>query len=601
MGRTMTTFPVMTIDEANALLTAPGAPFEMEEASINGVVTSVYKTAPRTVRDLFLAGRAWQDRTFLVFEDERVSYEAHFKASCTLAHALVESFDVKPGDRVAIAMRNYPQWSVAFHAALIIGAVVTPMNAWWSEEELTAGLTDSGAKVVIVDPERHLMLTAVRQNCTQLQHVIVARSEDGTANDPRMESIIGPANAWKDLADSAMPDVALSPDAPAAIMYTSGTSAGASKGVVATHRNAISAIWNTAACKARSYLRKGQRPPEPSPEDPPQISLMSTPLFHATACFTGLVPAHLTGARLIFQRKFDAGEALRIIQREGVTQLGGVPAIVWQLIEHPDRPAYDLSGVQLVGYGGAPSSPELVKRIADVFPNAAPGNGWGMTETCATCTLNLGEDYVLRPGSAGAPAPSVQLRIVDGDGQVLPPEQVGELEASGPNVARDYWKDETATSETFHDGWVRTGDLAYIDEDGFLFLVDRKKDIIIRGGENIYSAELEDALYAHPDVMDASVVGLPHTTLGEVVGAVVQLRPGAQAGVAMDDDLRRHVGSKLAAFKVPAKIKFLTEPLPRNANGKILKSQLREMFEETPSDGQETGSADSAGTTRRFG
>ena len=218
-----------------------------------------------------------------------------------------------------------------------------------------------------------------------------------------------------------------------------------------------------------------------------------------------------------------------------------------------------------------------------------------MTETCATCTLNLGEDYVLRPGSAGAPAPSVQLRIVDGDGQVLPPEQVGELEASGPNVARDYWKDETATSETFHDGWVRTGDLAYIDEDGFLFLVDRKKDIIIRGGENIYSAELEDALYAHPDVMDASVVGLPHATLGEVVGAVVQLRPGAQAGVAMDDDLRRHVGSKLAAFKVPAKIKFLTEPLPRNANGKILKSQLREMFEETPSDGQETGSADSTG------
>jgi long-chain acyl-CoA synthetase len=269
---------------------------------------------------------------------------------------------------------------------------------------------------------------------------------------------------------------------------------------------------------------------------------------------------------------------MRLIEREKVSSTGGVPTIAWQLIEHPARSKYDLSSLVAVTYGGAPSAPELVRKIGETFPGSAPGNGWGMTETTATFTSHLGKDYENRPDSAGPAAPVGEMEIRDpADGvTVLPAGSVGELWVKGPQVVKGYWNKPQATAETFVDGWLRTGDLARVDEEGFLFIIDRAKDMLIRGGENIYCVEVENVLYDHPAVMDAAIVGIPHKTLGEEAGAVVTLKPG---GVATEAELRAFVRARLAAFKVPVKIVFWPEMLPRNANGKIVKTELKKVFQ----------------------
>jgi long-chain acyl-CoA synthetase len=299
---------------------------------------------------------------------------------------------------------------------------------------------------------------------------------------------------------------------------------------------------------------------------------VSVPLFHATGCFAILMTATLQGFKLVFQRRWDVDQALELMQRERVTHFGGVPTIAWQVIEHPRVGEYDLSSVESVSYGGAPSAPELVKRIKERFPKATPGQGWGMTETSATAVSNFAEDYELRPWSCGVPAATGEAKIVGGDGQVLPTGEVGELWYKGPIIVRGYWQKPQATAETFVDGWVKTGDLAKIDEEGFIQIVDRAKDMLIRGGENIYCVEVENALYDHPAVMDAAVVGIPHPTLGENPGAVVTLKPGMSA---TEEELRHHVAQRLAAFKVPVKVMFWHETLPRNPQGKILKKDLK--------------------------
>jgi long-chain acyl-CoA synthetase len=305
--------------------------------------------------------------------------------------------------------------------------------------------------------------------------------------------------------------------------------------------------------------------------------LLVVPLFHATGLSATLGPTVNAGGKIVLMRRWEAEKAMRLIEREKVNATGGVPTIAWQLIEHPARPNYDLSTLQAVTYGGAPSAPELVRKITEVFPASQPGNGWGMTETTATFTSHLGKDYETRPDSAGPAAPVGEMQIRDpADGKtVLAAGAVGELWVKGPQVVKGYWNKPEATAETFVDGWLRTGDLARIDEEGFLFIIDRAKDMLIRGGENIYCVEVENVLYEHPAVMDAALVGIPHKTLGEEPAAVVHLRPGGQATEA---ELRALVRAKLAAFKVPVKVVFWPETLPRNANGKILKTELKKVF-----------------------
>ncbi len=573
-------WPAMSIAQAHALLTGPGSPFEMETLVIRGIETRVWKNAPPTLRSVAEAGRAHGQKIFLVHEDERVSFEAFFRAVAVLARRLVDE-GVGKGDRVAIVMRNLPEWPVAFYAAASLGAIVTPLNAWWTAAELEYGFCDSGAKVAIVDAERMERLSGHWDNCCDLEKVFVSRLEDPNAHPKihTLEAVIGPPGAWAGLADVGLPEVDIAPDDDATIFYTSGTT-GKPKGAIASQRNIDSNIMATGCAGARAFLRRGEMPPQPDPNAPQRASLLSVPFFHATGCFAILNPSLFAGGKLVMMRKWDPVRAFELIERERVTMAGGVPTIAWQLIEHPLRKNYDLSSLESVAYGGAPSAPELVRLITETFPKSQPGNGWGMTETSATATTHGAEDYEHRPDSCGPAVPVTDLKIMDLDGvRELAIGEVGELWCKGPQVVRGYWNKPEATAQTFVDGWVKTGDLARLDEEGFCFIIDRAKDMLIRGGENIYSIEVENALYDHPAVMDAALVGIPHKTLGEEPGAVVTLKPGAQATEA---ELRAFVAERLAAFKTPVRIIFWPETLPRNANGKIMKAELRKLFAQEP-------------------
>jgi long-chain acyl-CoA synthetase len=565
-------WPKMTLPEVEAALTGSGGRFEMETVTINGVPTRTWKNAPPSLAWLAQASRAHGDRVFTIYEDERVSYEANFRAVATLAGKL-RDMGIAKGDRVGLAMRNLPEWPVIFFAAVSIGAIVVPLNAWWTAGELEYGIDDSGARLLFVDDERYQRLKAHGAALPALERMIVSRAS--TALDDhalRLEDLIGTPSAYATLPDAALPDVTIAPDDEATIFYTSGTT-GNPKGALGTHRNMTTNIMSGGYNGARSLLRRGEEIPAPTP----RVTLTVIPLFHVTACSAGMMGSIAAGSSLIFMRKWDTVRAMEIIESEKVNITGGVPTIAWQLLEHPDRSKYDLSSLEAIAYGGAPSAPELVRRIHTEF-GALPGNGWGMTETMATVTGHSSEDYLNRPTSAGPPVPVADLRIMDEEGvNELPIGEVGELWARGPMIVKGYWNKPEATAATFIDGWVRTGDLARVDEEGFLYVVDRAKDMIIRGGENIYSSEVENVLYAHPAVTDCALIGIPHRTLGEEPAAVVHLAPGMEASEA---ELQAWVRERLAIFKTPVAIRFVHETLPRNANGKILKKDLKVLFED---------------------
>jgi long-chain acyl-CoA synthetase len=567
----------MSIEDAHALLlTAPTSPFHIEEKTIRGVTMKTWKLAPPTLKEVFALGTPFAARVFTVYENERVTFDAHARAVAKLA-AQLQADGVKKGDRVAIIMRNVPEWTVAFWASALVGAIVTPLNAWWTGPELEYGLADSGSKIAIVDHERWERIREHTHGCPDLKKIYVSRAAEEIA-DPmvkRLEAVIGVPNDWAKLPAAQLPSVAMEPDDDATIFYTSGTT-GKPKGAIISHRNIISNIFNAMCAQARAFLRRGEIPPAPDPTAPQRGVLLSVPLFHATGCFAVMIPLFMTGSKIALQRKWQIDQALQLIQDEKLTNAGGVPTIAWQIIEHPRLKEYDLSSLDTISYGGAPSAPELVRRMKEVFPNLQVGQGWGMTETSATAVSNGREDYERKPSSCGVPAPSGEAKIMSPEGRELGRNEVGELWYKGPIVVRGYWNKPQATAETFVDGWVKTGDLAKIDDEGFIYIVDRAKDMLIRGGENIYCVEVENALYDHPAVMDAAVVGKPHKTLGEEPVAAVHLKPGHKATA---EELRHHVAAKLAAFKVPVEIKFLPETLPRNANGKIMKKDLKSLWE----------------------
>ena len=567
-------WPAMSLAAATAALTAPGSLFEIEEIEIAGRPQRVWKNAPLTLGQSFLAGRAFGSRTFIVYEDERVTFEAFARASLALA-ADLQGRGVRPGDRVAVVMRNLPEWAVAFFGAALAGAIVTPLNAWWTGPELAFGLKDSGSKVAILDIERFARIADDLDSLPDLVHVLVCRGDPQTVDVrvSRLETLIGPSSAWSDLPQGVMPNVVLGPEDPATIFYTSGTT-GSPKGALGTHRNAGCSVVAGLFSLCRSYVRRGEAPPQLDPSAAPKVGLVSIPFFHTTGCNAVLMPALLTGQVMVCQRRFDAAEALVLIERERVNIVGGVPTVAIQLLQHPDRYKYDLSSLELVSYGGAAAPTALVGEIARQT-RGMPGSGWGMTETSATHTHHIAEDYLNRPDSCGPPAPVSRLRIIDAEGRDLPTGMVGELLAYGPNIVTGYWNRPDATAETFIDGWVHTGDLARLDEEGFCYIVDRAKDIIIRGGENIFCQEIEAVLFEHPAVAEAALIARPDPVLGEVPVAVVALAPGQSV---TPEELRQLVSTRLAAFKVPVQVHITADPLPRNAAGKVIKSELRARY-----------------------
>jgi long-chain acyl-CoA synthetase len=565
-------WPTVSIPETYRLLTAPGAPFEMEELTIRGVKVRAYKNARRSLREIFDLGRTWGDREFIVYEGERQTYDAHFRAAGRLGRILAERYGVKKGDRVVIAMRNLPEWILAFWAGQSIGAVVAPLNAWGLGPDLAYGVQDCGAKVAIVDGERLERLVPHLPELALTGLIVTRAAQALPADAVRLEDLIGSPSAYASLPDDPPPDPGLEPDDDATILYTSGTT-GRPKGAVGTHRNVLTNLVSLGFSGARALVRRGEPLPEPDPNAPQRTNLLPVPLFHVTGTNSMLVPTVASGGKLVLMHKWNPERFLELVEAERVNGTTGVPAMVWQVLESPDFARRDLSSLDSYGYGGAAVAPELTLRFAKLFPHIPPGQGYGATETSSVSTSNSAEDYLNRPDSVGIGVPCVDLKVVDAEGRALPPGEVGELWIKGPNIVRGYWGKPEATEKAFTDGWYHTGDVVKMDEEGFVYIKDRVKDMLIRGGENIYCVEIEDVLVAHPAVIDAAVVGLPHRVWGEEVGAVVQLKPGETLTEA---DLRAYAARLLSPYKVPVRIDIRLEELPRNASGKTLKPQLRE-------------------------
>jgi long-chain acyl-CoA synthetase len=591
---------VPSLAEATATLTAPGQMFEIEELTIRGIPTRTWKGAPPTLRTVLELSAMHGDKDFLVYEDERVTFAEHFRIAASLGNALADRFGITKGDRVAIAMRNLPEWVLAFWASIAVGAVVVPLNAWWTGPELSYGLLDSGSSMVFVDEEREARLRPHLDELPDLRAIVLTSEEHLETGGRRTPTgsvvernglepvpVVPFSEAVGTPTDGAeLPAADIEPDDDATIFYTSGTT-GRPKGAVGTHRNSASNLMNLFFVATVGSLRRSGGVGDISGGSQ-NANLLSVPLFHATGCHAVLVSNTTAGGKLVMMHHFDPERALELIEREQVTIFGGVPTMVMQVIDSPDFAKRDTSSVRSISYGGAPCPPDLVRRITEHFPAGAPGNGYGLTETSAMTTMNSGDDYIRKPTSVGPPAPVCDVAVIpegyDGEeppaDQSTDPERTGELWIKGPNVVRGYWNRPEDSAKTFSRGWLHTGDVARIDEEGFVYIVDRAKDMIIRGGENVYCVEVEAALFEHPAVADCAVIGVPHPVLGEEVGAVIVLRPGQDVGA---EELGRFVREQLAGFNVPTRFWFRAEPLPRNAAGKSLKRELRtELMGDTP-------------------
>lgn len=587
---TKTTTDVMSFADACAAVTAPGQTFALTEAEVRGRTYKVFENAPPTLAAMFNDAAARGDQDFLVYEDERWSFADVAKSGHALAAALIADYGITKGDRVIIAMRNYPEWITSMVGIVTAGAVAVPLNAWWGSDELAYGLRDSGAKVVIVDAERLDRLAATLAE-DQIPAILV-RSDGGTgATDAgdvaRYEDVV--------VAGTPAPAVDIDPDDDATILYTSGTT-GNAKGAVATHRshtNALLAFWCRATvADLRTKSRADAAPAsdeddvgeddvgegdDAKAESAPPSFILTVPLFHVTGCVPVMFGAFGLGTKLVMMYKWEPSRALELIERERITQFVGVPTMVQDLLECPDFDRYDTSSLRSIGGGGAAAAPELVKRVDQTFAKGRPGIGYGMTETCAYGPQNSGFDYLERPSSTGRPVPMMQVKVIDEAGNELPPNTQGEICFYGPNLIREYWNKPEATAEAFLDGWLRSGDLGRIDEDGFVFVEDRAKDMVIRAGENIGCIEVEAAIAEHAAVYEVAVFGLPHDRLGEELACEVYCKPGETVSA---EELTAHVGERLAGFKVPSVITFSDEMLPRSPQGKILKRLIRDRLTE---------------------
>ena len=550
-------------NEAAAQVTAPGQLFSWSEQDVNGVPLRIFDNAPDSMRDFFIGTAAHGEADYLVFRDERLSYSEVHRQVRALTGWLASN-GVGQGDRVAISMRNYPEWIIAYWAVVSMGAVVVGMNAWWTAAEMAYGLDDSAPKVLVVDGERWERLQSL--DTRPEIPVVVTRGDEALTDD---------VFRWTDtVADPdppALPEVDIGPDDDLCVFYTSGTT-GFPKGAVMTHRAAVHNVMNMGFYSATLGIDNARASIPREQRDQP-AGLVCVPLFHVTGCNCYLHPTTAVGGKLVLMYRWDASEALKLIDAERPSTIAAVPAMAREIVLHPDFDQYDTSSLGSLGGGGSPLHPDLVDKIAQKLPSGNPGTGYGLTETSGVVTMNIGQIYKGKPSTVGQPLPTVEARVVDDNGTDLPPGQPGELLVRSPIVIRGYLNKPEATAEAITDGWLHTGDIATIDEDGFIAIVDRAKDLVIRGGENIACAEVENAIYQHDAVAEAIVFAVPDERLGEVPGTAVVLRPGTELDA---DTLRAHLSDRLAPHKIPAHIWFQETPLPRNASGKYLKRQVRD-------------------------
>jgi long-chain acyl-CoA synthetase len=561
------------VQDAHAMLAGPGAPFEIAEEEVLGNRMKVFKQRFTSLREVAaLAQARGETDTFLVYGDRRWSTGQFLRAANSVSNVLAESFGIEQGDRVAVLSANNPEWCLAFWGVVDMGAILVGLNGWWKADEILYGLRDSGSRILVADKGRIARIVDQLDELPDLEQVFLIDCDPGDVGldgDPRVhrfeELLTSPADP--------LPAAKIDEDDPAVIFYTSGTT-GRPKGAVSTHRSMIANLQNTMYFALSLSLRTGADPTATAAGLPP-ASLLTSPLFHVSGCHSGLVVGMMAGIKLVIPvGKFEPEKAMRLIQDEQVTTWASVPTMVWRVVEHPARHDYDLSTVQTVSYGGSPTASEMQRRVRETFPNVRSlGNAYGLTESSSVATVNSGADMDTRPESVGRPMPVVDIRIVDEQDAERPTGQKGEVWIRGPIVMPGYWNRPDATAETITPGgWLRTGDIGYVDADGFLYITDRAKDMIIRGGENVYCVEIENRLVEHPAIADAAVIGVPHPTLGEEVKAVVEVAEGEDIA---PDEVQRWVAETLADFKVPAYVDLRRDKLPRNASGKLLKNVLR--------------------------
>ena len=561
---------IKDFNAAYEALTAPGSPFATTAREVRGVPVRVFDSAMENMRTVWEMASVHGDKDYLVYGDERYSHADAQTRVRALAHYLRTEHGAGPGTRVAVSMRNYPEWVLAHWAIMATGAAVVGMNAWWTRAEMEFALSDSEPVALIVDGER---LERLGSDHSEIPLIVTRHDGDLPAGTRRWDMVTDPSQA-----PDSLPEADIDPDDDALIFYTSGTT-GFPKGAQLTHRAVVHNLLNMIflgacgdAARAQRLAAAGGEPPEA----PPTITaLLPVPLFHVTGCNCVMHPVTIAGGRLVLMYRWDAAEALRLIEREGVTVMTGVPTMSRELLQHPDWSSTDTSSLRSMGGGGAAIPTDLVRRIDERLPRGRPGVGYGLTETSGIATAISNEFYVANPSSVGPLVPCMEAKVINEAGETLGSDERGELLLRGPNVMKGYLNRPDATEEAIVEGWFRTGDVAEIDADGWIYIKDRIKDMVIRGGENIHCSEVEAAIYELDQVAEAAVFGVLDERLGEEVGAAVVLVPGADLD---DTGLAAHLEGRLARFKHPRYVWFLDEPLPRNANGKFLKRELRERF-----------------------
>ncbi|MGZ4805426.1 MAG: class I adenylate-forming enzyme family protein [Ilumatobacteraceae bacterium] len=556
----------LTWEEACARVVAPGSPFEIVEDDEGN---RRFKHAPPNLRSLFDIARLGGDDIFLVYEDERSSFNEFFRSVDALGDALVNRYGIAKGDRVAVGMRNYPEWVVSMLAIISVGAVSVSLNAFWVEDELDYALGDCGASLMIADVER---IARSINPCRRLGvRMLEVRAASPSADD---------VEQWNDVVvpGPSMPAVEVGWDDDATILYTSGTT-GRPKGAVSTNGAIVSSVMAFGSRAALDSIRAGEGAAADAAEPPlPTSFILIVPLFHVTGCVPVLLSCVVSRSKLVMMYRWNAEKALELIERERITNFVGVPTQSWDLVNSPRFADFDTSSLRAVGGGGAPAPPALVERVAGSVKKGGPTLGYGMTETNAYGPNNTGVDYLTHPTSTGRVMPIMRLEIRDPDGRQVPTGERGEIWFNGPMLIRGYWNKPEATAETIVDGWLRSGDIGRVDEDGFYYIEDRLKDMILRGGENVYCAEVEAAIYEHPAIHEAAVFGIPNERLGEEVAVVVHLVDGATLTA---EELCAFLSKKIAAFMIPSRILISADPLPRNPAGKFLKRDLRDALNPT--------------------
>jgi long-chain acyl-CoA synthetase len=558
-----------TTAEIRAMLTGPGGPFEVVTEEVDGVQMKVYKDRLPSLRSVAEMDVGREDETLIVYGDRRISFGEFFRTANGLSRQLRDQLGVGHGDRVAVLSANNPEWCLTFWATVNLGAILVGLNGWWKTDEILYGLQDSGSKVLVADRGRFQRIAEHLDDLPALEAVLLVDADPSEfGDDPRLSRF----ESLSTEPSAELPDTPIDEGDPAVIFYTSGTT-GRPKGAISSHRNMVANLQNTIYNTiATAMLNEDQAGGLADGQQ--TTALLTSPLFHVSGCHSSLVVGTLGGVKLVIpEGRFEPEKALELIERERVTIWATVPTMVWRVCEHPGRHDFDTSSVTSVAFGGSPSAEELQRKVRETFPNVrSTSNAYGLTETSSVATIINGRDAVAKPESVGPPVPVVELRIVGPSGKEAPTGETGEVWIKGPIVMPGYWNKPEATAETVSDGWLRSGDIGYVDDEGYLFITDRAKDMIIRGGENIYCVEIEQRLVQHPEIADAAVIGVPHPELGEEVKAVVEVIGGSALTA---DEVRSWVAESLANFKVPKYVELTSQKLPRNASGKLLKNVLR--------------------------